>query len=173
MQIEFLTFAKEIPQFCRRVIAEITSNHYPVIRVESDCREGWRLFTMTQVKDIRNPYFEEGRSVSEIARLTEYDQKTVSKYVKQEDWNEEIPSFTPPNQFPKLEPFKKARRRQRHTAQRVYDRLVEMHGEALTSSYSSVAHYVSVKKKGGQLYAKGNTKDLFLPMWPPDSQGLT
>jgi len=130
LQIEFLTFAKEIPQNCRRVIAEITSKHYPVIRVESDCREEWRLFTMTQVKDIRKQYFEEGRNVSEIARLTEHDRKTVSKYVNQEDWNEKIPSVTPPNQFPKLEPFttdidqwlledKKARRKQRHTAQRV------------------------------------------------------
>ena len=40
---------------------------------------------MTQVKDIRNQYFEEGRNVSEIARLTEHDRKTVSKYVNQED----------------------------------------------------------------------------------------
>jgi len=85
LQIEFLTFAKEIPQNCRRVIAEITSKHSHVIRVESDYREEWRLFTMTQVKDIRNQYFEEGRNVSEIARLTEHDRKTVSKYVNQED----------------------------------------------------------------------------------------
>jgi len=134
---------------------------------------------MTQVKDIRNQYFEEGRNISEIARATECDRKTVRKYVEQDDWNEKIPSATPPHQFPKLEPFKqdidqwlledrKARRKQRHTAQRVYDRLVEMYGQAFTSSYRSVAHYVSVRKK--EIYGKGKSAHLPLVHSPGEAQ---
>jgi hypothetical protein len=60
--------------------------------------------------------------------------------------------------FPKLEPFKadidewltddkKAKRKQRHTARRVYDRLVEKYQKDFECSYRSVAGYVAKKKK--------------------------
>jgi predicted transcriptional regulator len=60
---------------------------------------------MTQAKSIRKQYFEEGRTVSEITRLTGYDRKTVSKYIEREDWNETLPDSTQRNPFPKLEPL--------------------------------------------------------------------
>ena len=51
-------------------------------------------------------YFEEGKNISEISRMTGHDRKTIDLYLKKEDWNiapkqtvDEIP-------FPKLEPFK-------------------------------------------------------------------
>jgi len=33
-------------------------------------KEDWRMLSMTQIKDIRKMYFEEGKNISEIARET-------------------------------------------------------------------------------------------------------
>jgi len=116
------------------------------------------MLTMTQVKDIRKMYFEEGKNISQIARETGHDRKTVRGYINKDDWNEEPPKVKKEATFPKLNPYKqdidtwliedkKARRKQRHTAKRVYDRLVKKHKDDFDCSYRIVAEYVSVKKK--------------------------
>jgi len=75
-------------------------------------------------------------------------------YIEKEDWNKTKPKALIEAEFPKLEPFKadinewltedkKAKRKQRHTAKRVYDRLVEKYGESFECSYRTVAGYVS------------------------------
>jgi transposase len=114
---------------------------------------------MTQVHDIRKMYFEEGKSISEIARSTSHDRKTIRAYLEKEDWNIAIPSVsTDEPSFPKLEPFKslidswltedkKARRKQRHTARRVYSRLIQECNEEFNCSYRTVAGYVALKKR--------------------------
>lgn len=134
---------------------------------------------MTQRKDIRKQYFEEGRTVAEISRLTGHDRKTVSKYIEQEDWNETVPDVTQRDLYPKLEPFKReidqwllddrrARRKQRHTAQRVYDRLVELHGKDFTCSYRTVAGYVASRKR--EIYSKTKSASLPLEHIPGEAQ---
>jgi transposase len=66
-------------------------------------------------------------------------------------------------EFPKLDPYKAeidnwlladkvVKRKQRHTAKRVYDRLVEEYGESFNCSYRTIAGYVSNKKK--EIYSK-------------------
>ncbi len=82
------------------------------------------MLTMTQVKDIRKMYFEEGKNISQIARETGRDRKTVKFYLDKNDWNEELPKVKKEAVFPKLDPYKedidtwliedkKARRKQR------------------------------------------------------------
>lgn len=116
------------------------------------------MLTMTQVKYIRKLFFEEGMNVSQISRETGHDRKTVSYYLEKEDWNEKTPSVTTSAQFPKLELYKEdidnwllddknVRRKQRHTAQRVFDRLKEKYKEEFDCSYRTVAGYVSQKKR--------------------------
>jgi transposase len=113
---------------------------------------------MTQVHHIRKMYFEEGKNITEISQETGRDRKTVRVYLEKEDWNEEKPDVQKEETFPKLSSFKcqidewleedkKAKRKQRHTAKRVYDRLIENYGEAFTCSYRTVAGYVSKRKK--------------------------
>ena len=116
------------------------------------------MLTMDQVHHIRQLYFEQGYRVSEIAREMHLDRRTVSKYLDQEDFNPPPPKpLSPPNLCPKLEPYKPiidewlqkdkfARRKQRHTAQRVFDRLTKEVPE-FDCSYRLVAQYVSVRKK--------------------------
>ena len=113
---------------------------------------------MTQVKNIRKLYFEEGRNITEIAQETGRDRKTIRLYLEKEDWNEGIPNIQQESTFPKLSPFKscidewlegdkQAKRKQRHTAQRVFVRLGKKFGDEFTCSYRTVAGYVSKRKK--------------------------
>lgn len=113
---------------------------------------------MTQVKDIRKLYFEEGMNITEIAQETGRDRKTIRLYLEKEDWNKGIPHIQQEPTFPKLSPFKRcidewlegdkqAKRKQRHTAQRVFVRLGKQFGDEFTCSYRTVAGYVSKRKK--------------------------
>ena len=118
---------------------------------------------MTEVDHIRDAYFNKGETISEIAKRFSRDRKTVRKYIKQEDFNVPVPPAGEDRRSqPKLEPYmatidgwletdRRARRKQRHTARRVYDRLVETY-EGFDCSYRTVATYVRRKKK--ELYGK-------------------
>jgi transposase len=134
---------------------------------------------MTEMHDIRKLYFSEGQSVTHIARQTGRDRKTILTYLEKEDWNEVIPKYLPEADFPKLEPFKKdidewltedkkARRKQRHTARRIYDRLVDKYKEKFNCSYRTVAAYVSKSKP--EIYGK---QPGYLPLEhiPGEAQG--
>lgn len=113
---------------------------------------------MTQVKNIRKLYFEEGKNISEISQETGRDRKTVRMYLEKEDWNEGIPHIQQESTFPKLSPFKscidewleedkKAKCKQRHTPKRVFVRMGKKFGDEFTCSYRTVAGYVSKRKK--------------------------
>ncbi|MFA4885522.1 MAG: IS21 family transposase [Desulfotomaculaceae bacterium] len=113
---------------------------------------------MTQAHDIRKLYFEEGKNISQIARETGRDRKTVRYYLEKDDWNDELPKIENEAGYPKLDPYKsdidywlaedkKAKRKQRHTARRVYDRLTDKYGDSFDCSYRTVAGYVATKKK--------------------------
>jgi len=118
---------------------------------------------MTEVDHIRDAYFKKGETISEIAKRFSKDRKTVRKYIRQEDFNIATPlAGKNLNLQPKLEPYmatidgwleadRRARRKQRHTARRVYDRLVES-SEDFDCSYRTVAAYVRRKKK--EFYGK-------------------
>jgi len=127
---------------------------------------------MTQVHDIRKMYFEEGKSIMQISRETGRDRKTVRTYIEKENWNEGRPRTQEGSEFhfSKLDLFKaeidewltedkKAKRKQRDTARRVYKRLVEKYGERFNCSYRTVAGYVSAKKK--EIFGK---QDGYLPL---------
>jgi transposase len=113
---------------------------------------------MTEVHNLRKLYYDEGKSITEIAKETGRDRKTVRLYLEKEDWNETQSSSLTRVEFAKLDPFKmdidnwltedkKAKRKQRHTAKRVYQRLVEKYQENFTCSYRTVAGYVAKSKK--------------------------
>lgn len=47
------------------------------------------MLTMTQVNIIRTSYYGQGKTITEIARETGYDRKTIRKFLNQESFNEE------------------------------------------------------------------------------------
>ena len=115
------------------------------------------MLTMDQIHHIRELYYEQGiTSISEISRRTGFDRKTVTKYLDMEDFSPTPPM--PKEDHPsKLDPYKplidswlladkKAPRKQRHTAKRVFRRL-EKEVEGFDCSYRTVANYVSEKKQ--------------------------
>lgn len=124
------------------------------------------MIAMDQIHRIRQLYYEQGmNNISEIARETGFNWKTVAKYVDENDFNEPVPTPTDNSRcYPKLEPFKKfidqwleedkkAPRKQRHTAKRVYNRLSK-EVEGFDCSYRLVAIYVKEKKKELNLVRK-------------------
>ena len=106
------------------------------------------MLTMSQInhiKDLSNC----GYRISEISKKTGADPKTIRKYLAQDDFSPQPPIIL--EKQSKLDPFKpiiqewldedkKHWRKQHHTAQRVYERLVEEHG--YTGSYSIVQRYM-------------------------------
>ena len=100
---------------------------------------------INHIKDLSNC----GYRISEINEKTGVDPKTIRKYLSQEDFSPQPPiDHHKPS---KLDPFKpiiqewldedkKYWRKQHHTAQRVYERLLEECG--YTGSYSVVQRYI-------------------------------
>jgi transposase len=131
------------------------------------------MLTMTQIDSIRKMYYEQGKTKSEISKITGNDRKTIRKYISKDDWNSPSPVTEMKEEYPKLSPYKSeidgwleedrhAKRKQRHTATRVYHRLVEVHGDGFECSYRTVAGYVAEKKK--KIYG---TQNGFLPLEHP------
>jgi len=130
---------------------------------------------MDEIKNIRKMYFADGCSISLIAQKTNYDRKTIRKYIDKNSFNINAEIRTKSNS--KLDPYKpiidkwlendkKRRKKQRHTAKRVYDRLVYEYKElGYNCSYRSVALYVSSKKK--ELYSG---KEGYLPLEHPPGE---
>ena len=119
---------------------------------------------INHIKDLSNC----GYRISEISKETGADPKTIRKYLSQEDFSPappvmaEKPSILNPFKpiIQKwLEDDKKHWRKQHHTAQRAYDRLVEEHG--YTGSYSIVQRYL--KKCRMQQAEKANLELVWDP----------
>ena len=106
------------------------------------------------------------------------DRKTVRRCLSKDDWNTGIPEIAREADYPKLNPYKeeidswltedkKAKRKQRHTAQRVFDRLQGLHKEDFNCSYRTVSGYVAKKKT--EIFSK-TTGSLPLEHKPGEAQ---
>ncbi|MEN6413874.1 MAG: IS21 family transposase [Veillonellales bacterium] len=127
------------------------------------------MLTMSQINEIREA-FELGKKVSQIARELEIDEKTVRKYLKQEDFSPTIPVVE--EHTSRLDPYKPRIQqwldgdvsvwyKQRHTAQRVYDRL-KAECPKFALSYPTVQRFVKEYKRKLQ-----QTKTIQELVWYP------
>ncbi len=132
---------------------------------------------MTQINCIRKMFFEKGMNYAEVSRATGFDVKTVKKYIFQENFNKALKPK--PMRKSKLDPFKEeidqwleedkaVRKKQRHTAQRVFDRLFEKYSDTFDCSYRLVADYVAKKKQ--ELYRGGHQFYFQLQHIPGEAQ---
>jgi len=132
------------------------------------------MLTMDQIYRIRVLHKYEGKSLREIARETGNHFETVKKYVEKEDFNLQLREKQ--TRSGKLSPFKplidewleadlQAKPKQRHTAQRVYNRLKELFGEDFNVSDRSVRKYVAKRKK--ELL---EASDSYLPLEHPPGE---
>ncbi len=114
------------------------------------------MLTMEQIYFIKYLRNHKGKSLRKIAEETGHDFETVKKYTEKADFNLELKKKQ--QRKGKLDPFKalidqwleqdqKAKPKQRHTAQRVFNRLKELYGEEFNVSDRSIRKYVAQKKK--------------------------
>jgi transposase len=110
---------------------------------------------MAELDDIRYRFFDKGKNISQINRETGHARKTIRKAVNQKNFNAEL--MPKESSATKLTPYhetidkwliedKQFKKKQRHTAQRVYDRLVELFPD-FNASYRTVAYYFKLKYK--------------------------
>jgi transposase len=110
-----------------------------------------RMNQIDQVKDLQR----QGLGASEIADRLGIDRKTCTKYMAAEDFNAAAPEQT--LAVSKLDPWKatingwldedrRMRFKQRHTAQRVHQRLLEEHPGDYECSYPLVQRYIKQRK---------------------------
>lgn len=135
------------------------------------------MLSMDDIKYIKRLHGCEGASIREIMRRTGYHYETVKKYLNMEDFNEPL---HPPREVPSLlDPLKPiidswleedlaAPRKQRHTAKRVYKRLLQEYPEKLAVKQRTVQYYVSQKKK--ELFKTQNKAYLPLTHIPGEAQ---
>ena len=98
------------------------------------------MLSMDDIKYIKRLYEKEEVSIREIMRRTGYHYETIKKYLELEDFNEPLmPPMKKPSLLDPLKPIidewliddLKAPRKQRHTAIRVYERLLEEYPDEL------------------------------------------
>jgi len=130
------------------------------------------MLTMPRKNTIRESYFVNGKNITEISRETGHDRKTIREVIKTEDWSTPPPKVKTAD-TPKLEPYKatidewliedkRSKRKQRHTATRVYNRLRTETAtkDKFNCSYETVNTYVQKRKK--EIY--GTQNDAYLPL---------
>lgn len=111
------------------------------------------MLKMAQIKYIKHLYEVEEKSLNEIAKIMNLNYRTVRKYAVMENLSPNIKKRN--NKYPVLGPFLKIidtwlnddlkrPRKQRHTAKRVFNRLVEEY--EFKGSLRTVSDYVSKKK---------------------------
>lgn len=134
------------------------------------------MLAMEYIDVIKFLYKDKGLKYAEIAREIKHDPRTIKKYVEKEDFNYQ--PITTCEKKSILEPFKEviiswikedknSRRKQRHTAKRVFDRLNEEYPTEFTASYRTVAYYVAQVKK--EIYSEDQG---YLPLdhYPEEAQ---
>ena len=139
------------------------------------------MLTMSKQKTIRELYYVNGKSITEIAKGSGHDRKTVRKIINRDDWNETGSKVNPERSTPKLDPFKetidewltddkRSKRKQRHTAKRVYNRLRTEDSTKGTfdCSYETVNAYVQKRKK--EIFGTQNGGYIPLEHKPGESQ---
>ena len=129
------------------------------------------MITMDQIHRIRDLLFRQGKNLAEIATILGVDWRTVRKYVDKEDFNEPIPVAQGNKpRVSKLDPYKplidkwlsgdsNKKRKQQHTATRIFNRLQE-EVEGFDCGKRTVTRYVAEKKK----LLKQDTPNGFLPL---------
>ena len=121
------------------------------------------MLKMKKVETIYKLYNEENKSLREIVDITGHAFETVQKYAYMKDFNIETPIIQ--TREGKLDPFKdlidywmeedlKVHKKQRHTAEKIHERLETLYPDNFKVSSRCVRKYVSQKKKELKAYNK-------------------
>jgi len=115
------------------------------------------MLSMEESKTIADLYHQQQMGISAISRIIKRDPQTIRDCLTNKKWLKQL-VVPRKNKLTKIDPYKeiidewldgdrKARRKQRHTAQRVFNRLKEEHGDNFNCSYRTIADFVKKRKK--------------------------
>ena len=126
------------------------------------------MISVDQAQDIRERFFRKGDSIREIARQLKMSRRTVAKYIESSPpWRYTLESPRPSPVSDSIEKIAKGillkdrevrNKKQHHTANRIYERLVEEHG--FRGSERTVRRVVARLREQMRL----ETKEVFLPL---------
>jgi len=127
--------------------------------------------TMAEREYIKHLYENEGKSLREIAKLTNVNFRTARKYAHQTDWNTGGLPDIEPKKYPILGTYipvinewlvqdQREPRKQRHTAKQIHRRLQKE--QNYSGSYSSVKKYVRKKR-----FIMKQAREGYLPLSQP------
>lgn len=134
------------------------------------------MIGMDKIEDIRR-LWRRGESIAGIARKVGVSEPTARKYIFMEDLSPKPPKPRRHREGGVLDPYKdaiedmlaedrKAWHKQRHTAKRIFDRLVDERG--YEGSYSTVRRYVRERRDEIALEADTRDEDGYLDLvWDP------
>ena len=113
------------------------------------------MLTITHIDYIRFLYFEKGESFASINKTTGFNFRTIKKYIEKDDFNEKTHKVARTNKSDVLRPIinkwleedKSAHVKQRHTAKRIYERLLEEYPDLLQVSDRTVRTLVKEEKR--------------------------
>lgn len=125
------------------------------------------MLTITQVNYIRELFFREGKSYSEICAMTGKNYRTIKKYITMEDFNAQKHKAERPNKTDPLRPIierwlredQSRHHKQRHTAKRIFERLTNEYPDLLEVSERTIR--VLVKEEKEKIFG-GETAHLLL-----------
>lgn len=129
---------------------------------------------MIQRYHIKHQSFHKGKSLRSIAKETGHDFRTVKKYAEESDFNLKTrPKRGRPSKLDSVKPIidawltedLKRPIKQRHTAIRIYNRLLNEHSDIFNAGERTVRSYVAARKK--ELYGE---KEGFLPLEHPPGE---
>ena len=129
------------------------------------------MLKMSDIKRIKDIYENTNPSMRDVAEMTGFSLPTVQKYANADDFTKSSPPDLQQQNFPVLNDFipfideilfrdRSEPRKQRHTAQRIWERLRDEKG--FEGSYNSVKEYVRRKKQENSSQSEG-----FLPLVIP------
>lgn len=137
-----------------------------MLKLPNSKRTGGKgMIRMVQIEYIKKLHFKEGKSIREISKILGHSRNTVSKYLDKDVFKEPKYKLNTDKPAPVLDPVKpiinqwliedeQMPKKQRHSAVRIYQRLVEEYG--FTGGCSTVRNYVYSKK--------ATPKNVFIPL---------
>ena len=108
------------------------------------------MLTITHIKYIRELFHAEGKSYMEISTMTGKNYRTIKKYIEMDDFNVNKHKANRPNKTDILRPIirkwlqedQARHHKQRHTAKRIYERLLEEYPDILEVSERTIRKIV-------------------------------
>ncbi len=131
------------------------------------------MLTITQIDYIRKLYFDKGLSITEIEKCTAHARNTITKYINQDDFNNHKYNRTKDRKSDLVRPFvrqillndKEKRKKQRHTAKRIYERALQEIPDLCQISIRTMRYIVSEER--ASIYVE---KECFLDLEHPGGE---